>query len=52
MPLVLILIAAALLLPLALAKGGHNGATLAGVLIVIVAIVTTILTSPSGRNSK
>ncbi|MCC2033102.1 hypothetical protein [Microbacterium allomyrinae] len=45
----LILIAAAVFLPLALVKGGHNGATIAGVLLIIVAITVTIHNAPSRK---
>lgn len=51
MPAPLFLIAAALVLvlPIALARGGHNGATVAGVVLVVLAILVTIATAPSRK---
>ena len=51
MPLFMIVAALVLVLPIALARGGHNGATAAGVTIVILAIILTIASSPS-RSKK
>lgn len=45
-PAFLIMTALVLVLPIALALGGHNGATLVGVIVVVVAIVATIATTP------
>lgn len=50
-PLFLIVFALVAVLPLALARGGHNGATVAGIVIVILAIIVTIATAPS-RSKK
>lgn len=53
MPAPLFLIAAALVLvlPIALARGGHNGATAVGVILTVLAIILTIATAPS-RSKK
>jgi len=48
-PLFMIVAALVLVLPIALAKGGHNGATVVGVILVILAIVLTIATAPSRK---
>ena len=46
-PSFLIIAALLLVLPIALAAGGHNGATAVGVILVTVAIVATVATAPS-----
>lgn len=51
MPLFMILAALVLVLPVALAVGGHNGATALGVCVVLAAIILTVLTSPT-RSKK
>lgn len=50
MPAFLIVVALVLVLPIALAVGGHNGATAAGVVIVLLAILLHILTTPARKD--
>lgn len=50
-PAFLIIVALVLVLPVALAVGGHNGATAVGVILTVIAIVATVASSPS-KESK
>ena len=50
-PLFLIVVALVLVLPIALARGGHNGATAAGVILVLLAIILTVAFAPN-RSKK
>ena len=50
-PLFLIVVALVFVLPIAFARGGHNGPTVVGVVLIIIAIILTIASSPS-RSKK
>lgn len=52
-PFIFILLATAILIiPIALLAGGHNGLTVTGVILAIIAIVSTIIHTPSRKERK